>query len=134
VEILIRAKMFFIEKNDKETKDFFLCNIRHDFSTDEPYYAPEFFYWDTLEENGLGWRKNVVVNYLDNKESVHEKLVQLYPRLRECQQKYYICVTRGGRSQELRMVNVGPASGTTITVIFYTQFFSFQLLISIFLC
>ena len=45
--------MFFIEKNDKGYKDFFLCKICHDFSSDEPYYAPEFFYWEVLEANGL---------------------------------------------------------------------------------
>ncbi len=89
-----------IENNDKENKDF-LCNIRHNFSSDEPYNAPEFFHWEVLEANGLGWRKNVVVNYLDTKDNVHRKLVQLFLRIRECQQKNYICVKRGGRSQEL---------------------------------
>jgi hypothetical protein len=95
-----------------------LCCICHDITSDEPYYAPEFFPWEFIEgANGLGLQKHIFVNYF--KDSVHGKLVELYPRLRECLQKYYICIKKGERSQELQMVNVGPASGTTINIIFY---------------
>jgi hypothetical protein len=91
--------------------------IRHEINSDEPNHAPEFFYWEFVDANGIGWRKHIVWNYF--KDRVHGKLVELYPRLRECLQKYYICIKKGERSQELQMVNVGPASGTTINIIFY---------------
>lgn len=60
------------------------------------------------------------------KEDMQHKLSELFPRLRECQEKYNFYLKKPGRSMELKFGNAGFVSGLIVSVSFYSFLDNFK--------